>query len=57
MICGGGGALTIHRIFDHRVCKGDRVDGVIIATTDAADGESMTSRAGAATESDVLCNV
>ena len=43
---------TVDRVGDGRVLKGDGVDRVVVASTDAADGQTVSTRAGTAAERD-----
>jgi hypothetical protein len=46
--------LTIHGVFDLAVLERDRVNGVVAPSTDATNGQTVTTRADSVTESNVL---
>lgn len=50
-------ANTVLRVGDSRVDESDVLDGVVVAATDGADGETVTAGAGTAGEVDVLTRV
>lgn len=46
--------LTIDGVLDLAVLERDRVNGVVTSTTNATNGQTMTTRADTATERDIL---
>lgn len=46
--------LTINRVLDLAVLERDRIDGVVATSANATNGQTVTSGADTATESDVL---
>lgn len=50
-------ANTVLGVRDSRVDEGDVLDGVVVAATDGADGQTVTAGAGTAGEVDVLAGV
>lgn len=46
--------LTVVRLGDSRVLEGNSIDGVVRTASDAANGQTVTTRAVTAAEGDVL---